>query len=48
VTFVVVYLYARSARIGIGFVLALLGSQALVADGVLGMMRRPVEDKPDE
>ena len=40
VTFVIIYLYARSARLGIGFVLALLGSQALVTVGVLGMMGR--------
>jgi hypothetical protein len=48
VTFAVVYLYARSARLGIGFVLALLGSQALVAVGVLGMIRRPVGEQSDE
>jgi len=41
VTFCVVVLYARSARLGIGFILALLGSQALVAAGVLGMRQSP-------
>lgn len=44
VTFCIVYIYARSARLGIGFVLTLLGSQALVAAGVAGMMRRDGED----
>lgn len=48
VTFAIVYIYARSARLGIGFILALLGSQALVAVGVVGMTRRPVDDAPDE
>jgi len=48
VTFAVVSLYAHSARLGIGFILALLGSQALVAVGVVGMTRRPVDDEPDE
>jgi hypothetical protein len=39
VTFCIVYIYARSARLGIGFVLTLLGSQGLVAVGVLGIVR---------
>ena len=46
VTFCVIYLYARSARLGIGFILALLGSQALIAAGVLGM--REAGDEDDE
>jgi hypothetical protein len=48
VTFAIAYIYSRSAGLGIGFMLALLGSQALVAVGVVGMTRRPVDDAPDE
>ncbi len=45
VTFCVVYLYARSARLGIGFILVLLGSQALMTAGALGLFgRRPDDD----
>lgn len=39
VTFCIVYIYARAAGLGIGFVLALLGSQGLIVAGVTGMMR---------
>lgn len=44
VTFAIMYIYARAARLGIGFILALLGAQALVAVGVVGMLRRPSDD----
>ncbi len=44
VTFCILYLYARAAHLGIGFVLALLGSQALIAAGVVGMLRRSSSD----
>lgn len=37
VTFVVMYLYARAAHLGIGFMLALLGAIALIVAGALGM-----------
>lgn len=37
ITFVVIYFYTRAARLGIGFMLALLGSIALIVVGVLGM-----------
>ncbi len=47
VTFVIVYLYARSARLGIGFVVVLLGSQALVTVGVLGLMGRDISSDDD-
>jgi hypothetical protein len=47
VTFAVMYIYARSARLGIGFMLAMLGAQGLVAAGVLGMVRRPADDESD-
>jgi hypothetical protein len=40
VTFCIVYLYARAARLGIGFLLVLVGSQTLVAVGVLGLFGR--------
>ncbi|MDJ0663227.1 MAG: hypothetical protein QNJ75_01625 [Acidimicrobiia bacterium] len=43
VTFCIVYLYARAARLGIGFIFVLLGSQALVTAGVLGL-RQASED----
>ena len=48
VTFCIVSLYARSARLGIGFILALLGSQALVAAGVLGMRQSPEDTEEDD
>ena len=44
VTFCVIFLYMRAARLGIGFILALLGAQALMIAGVLGMMNRSSED----
>ena len=50
VTFCVAYLYTRSARLGFGFVLTLLGSQALIAAGIIGLMgrdRRDGETEPD-
>lgn len=37
VTFAVMYLYAREANLGFGFVLALLGSLALIGIGAFGM-----------
>jgi len=40
VAFCVLFLYMRAARLGIGFILALLGSQALIAAGILGMVDR--------
>ncbi len=49
VTFCVIFAYTRVARLGIGFVLTLLGSQALIAAGAAGIMshgRR--EDAGDE
>ncbi len=42
------YLYAREARLGIGFVLALLGSQALMTVGVLGILGRRAATQPEE
>ena len=47
VTFSSVYLYSRSARLGIGFMLALLGSQALVTVGFLGLMNRGASNDED-
>lgn len=44
VTFCIIFLYMRAARLGIGFILALLGAQALITAGVLGMMNRPPGD----
>jgi hypothetical protein len=40
VTFCIMYLYARAAGLGVGFVLAFLGSQALTTAGVVAMLRR--------
>ncbi len=40
VTFVVAYLYARAAHLGIGFMMVLVGSIALIVVGALGMSRR--------
>lgn len=48
VTFCVAYIYARAARLGFGFMLALLGSQALVAAGVAGIRRSPGQDDGDD
>ncbi len=48
VTFSIMYLYAREARLGIGFVLALLGSQALMTVGVLGILGRRAATQPEE
>ena len=48
VTFCVVFVYTRAARLGIGFVLALLGSQALIAAGVAGMMGRDRREATDD
>lgn len=45
VTFTIMYFYARAARLGIGFMLALLGAQGLIAVGVAGMLRRPTDDE---
>ncbi|MDJ0953230.1 MAG: hypothetical protein QNJ81_06085 [Acidimicrobiia bacterium] len=47
VTFCIVYLYARSARLGIGFILVLLGAQALMTAGILGLVRRRTEPEDD-
>jgi hypothetical protein len=47
VTFCIVFLYARAARLGIGFILVLLGSQALIAVGVLGMRDRSDAEQSD-
>lgn len=40
ITFVIMYFYARAARLGIGFMLALLGSIALIVVGAVGMSSR--------
>ena len=40
VTFVIMYFYARAAHLGIGFMLALLGSLALIVAGAIGMTSR--------
>ena len=40
VSFAIVYLYARSARLGVGCVLVLIGSQLLTVVGVIGIFGR--------
>ncbi len=48
VTLCIAYLYAREARLGIGFIITVLGAQAMIAAGVMGVNRnassRDVED----
>jgi hypothetical protein len=46
VTFVVLYFYAREARLGSGFMLALLGSLALIGVGAFGMSNQGAADRP--
>jgi hypothetical protein len=48
VTFAIMFVYARAARLGIGFIFAMLGAQGLVAVGVLGMLGRPAGTEPEE
>lgn len=49
VVFIVMYLYAREANLGLGFVFALLGSVALIVVGAFGMSERGVATRlPDE
>ncbi len=48
VTFCIVYLYARTARLGIGFIIVLLGAQALMTAGILGLLRRRHDSDEDD
>ncbi len=48
VTFAIIYLYARSARLGIGFVVTLLGAQALIAVGVLGLSGTQSDEEDED
>lgn len=48
VTFCVILAYTRAARLGVGFALTLLGSQALIAAGVAGMMRPGDREEADD
>ena len=41
VTLCIMFLYSRSAHLGVGFMLALLGAQALATAGLVGILRRP-------